>query len=48
VPYTRVSLFRSYAIVVAYINRVGLGDRDAFACPLVEARVSIGSTAHVA
>ncbi|UPL09971.1 fatty acid desaturase family protein [Microbacterium sufflavum] len=48
VPYTRVSLFRSYAIVVAYINRVGLGDRDAFACPLVEARASIGSTAHVA
>jgi len=38
VPYTQVGLFASYAIVVGYINRVGLGERDAFACPLVEQR----------
>ena len=38
VPYTQVGLFASYGIVVGYINRVGLGERDAFACPLVEQR----------
>jgi fatty acid desaturase len=38
VPYTQVGLWTSYAIVVRYINRVGLGERDAFACPLVEQR----------
>ncbi|WP_156378786.1 fatty acid desaturase family protein [Microbacterium sp. Root61] len=41
VPYTQTTLFASYAIVVRYINRVGLGERDVFACPLVEARQSI-------
>jgi len=31
-------LFASYAIVVRYINRVGLGERDVFTCPLIEQR----------
>lgn len=43
VPYTQVGLLRSYAIVVRYINRVGLGDRDAFMCPLVQERAAIGA-----
>lgn len=38
VPYTQTGLFTSYAIVVRYINRVGLGERDVFMCPLVEQR----------
>jgi fatty acid desaturase len=38
VPYTSVSLLRSYAAVVTYINRVGLGERDPFECPLVAQR----------
>ncbi len=38
VPYTQTGLFESYAIVVRYINRVGLGERDVFTCPLVEQR----------
>ncbi len=42
VPYTAVGLFASYAIVVRYINRVGLGERDVFTCPLVQARSSTG------
>ncbi|KAA9110655.1 fatty acid desaturase family protein [Microbacterium rhizomatis] len=41
VPYTEAGLFASYAIVVRYINRVGLGERDAFACPLIVERLSI-------
>lgn len=36
VPYTETSLWRSYAIVVAYLNRVGLAARDPFDCPLVQ------------
>ncbi|GAA3037466.1 acyl-CoA desaturase [Microbacterium dextranolyticum] len=35
VPYTETSLWRSYAIVVDYLNRVGLAARDPFACPVV-------------
>jgi fatty acid desaturase len=35
VLYTETSLWRSYRIVVEYLNRVGLGDRDPFMCPLV-------------
>jgi fatty acid desaturase len=35
VQYTEMSLWRSYRAVVAYLNRVGLGERDVFACPLV-------------
>lgn len=42
VRYTSVGLFASYAIVTRYINRVGLGERDAFACPLVQRRAAIG------
>ena len=34
VPYTETSLWRSYAIVIAYLNRVGLAARDPFACPV--------------
>ncbi len=34
VPYTETSLWRSYAIVVEYLNRVGLAARDPFECPL--------------
>ncbi|WP_221584348.1 acyl-CoA desaturase [Microbacterium sp. G2-8] len=38
VPYAQTGLFGSYAIVIRYINRVGLGERDVFTCPLVEHR----------
>lgn len=38
VPYTQTGLFRSYGIVLRYINRVGLGERDPFDCPLVAER----------
>ena len=33
-PYTETGLVRSYAIVVGYLNRVGLAARDPFDCPL--------------
>ncbi|SDQ99296.1 Fatty acid desaturase [Curtobacterium sp. UNCCL20] len=36
VPYTETTLVRSYAIVVRYLNEVGLAARDPFACPMVE------------
>ncbi len=35
VPYTETSLWRSYAIVIEYLNRVGLAARDPFDCPMV-------------
>src|SRR5699024_191574 len=35
VPYTEAGLVESYAIVVRHLNKVGLGDRDPFACPFV-------------
>ena len=35
VPYTETSLLRSYAIVIDYLNRVGLAARDPFDCPVV-------------
>ena len=41
VPYTQTTFWRSYAIVYRYINRVGLGERDPFECPLVLERASI-------
>ena len=41
VPYTQTGLFSSYAIVVRYINRVGLGEHDPFDCPLVAERRSL-------
>jgi len=34
ISYTETSLTRSYAIVVRYLNRVGLAARDPFQCPL--------------
>lgn len=37
VPYTEAGLLQSYGIVVRHLNRVGLGDRDPFACPFVVA-----------
>ncbi|MFD6175444.1 MULTISPECIES: fatty acid desaturase family protein [unclassified Isoptericola] len=33
-PYTETTLLRSYAIVVRYLNEVGLAARDPFDCPL--------------
>ena len=41
VPYLETSLWESYGIVVRYVNRVGLGDRDPFACPLIAQRQSV-------
>jgi fatty acid desaturase len=38
VPYTQTGLFESYGIVLHYIDRVGLGERDPFECPLLTAR----------
>ncbi|WP_258371239.1 acyl-CoA desaturase [Curtobacterium sp. MCBD17_021] len=37
VPYTETTIFRSYGIVVRYLNRVGLAARDPFTCPMVSA-----------
>ncbi|WP_372449720.1 fatty acid desaturase family protein [Microbacterium flavum] len=34
VPYVETSLGRSYAIVIDYLNRVGLAARDPFDCPM--------------
>lgn len=34
VPYTETTLLRSYAIVIDYLNRVGLAARDPFDCPI--------------
>ncbi|RZS68596.1 fatty acid desaturase [Agromyces ramosus] len=41
VTYTETTLWQSYGIVLRYINRVGLGERDPFECPLVAQRASI-------
>jgi fatty acid desaturase len=38
VPYTETGLWESYGIVLRYINRVGLGEKDPFACPLIAQR----------
>lgn len=35
VPYTETTLVRSYAIVIEYLNRVGLAAGDPFDCPAV-------------
>ncbi len=35
VTYTETTLLASYRIVVDYLNKVGLGARDPFVCPLV-------------
>lgn len=34
IPYTETSVWRSYAIVIDYLNRVGLAARDPFDCPM--------------
>jgi fatty acid desaturase len=34
VPYTEMSLMRSYRTVLTYLNEVGLSARDPFACPV--------------
>jgi fatty acid desaturase len=34
ISYTETSLVGSYRMVVQYLNRVGLGERDPFVCPL--------------
>jgi len=34
VPYAETSLWQSYAIVIDYLNRVGLAARDPFDCPM--------------
>ncbi len=34
IPYTETTLPESYGIVVRYLNRVGLGQRDPFQCPI--------------
>jgi fatty acid desaturase len=36
ISYTETSLLGSYAIIVRYLNRVGLAERDPFTCPLVQ------------
>lgn len=41
IPYTQAGLIESYAIVIRYINRVGLGERDVFTCPLMAQRASV-------
>jgi fatty acid desaturase len=43
VPYTETRLWESYGIVLRYINRVGLGAKDPFECPLLVERATIGS-----
>jgi len=40
VAYTETGLWRSYGIVLRYINRVGLGERDPFECPLLQQRAA--------
>ncbi|SJN35771.1 Fatty acid desaturase [Microbacterium esteraromaticum] len=35
VPYTETTVLRSYAIVIKYLNEVGLAARDPFDCPMV-------------
>ena len=36
VRYTETGLIESYAIVIAYLNRVGLAARDPFDCPMID------------
>jgi fatty acid desaturase len=37
IPYTQTTLIKSYAIVIDYLNRVGLSARDPFDCPAAAA-----------
>jgi hypothetical protein len=36
IRHTETSIWRAYATILRYLNRVGLKHRDAFACPLVQ------------
>jgi len=36
INYSEVSIFRAWAIVAGYLNRVGLAGRDPFRCPLAD------------
>ncbi|MHA6695917.1 fatty acid desaturase family protein [Homoserinimonas sp. A520] len=42
ISYTTTGLWQSYGIVLRYINRVGLGQRDPFECPLLAQRQALG------
>jgi fatty acid desaturase len=35
VPFVEMGLFPSYGVVIQYLNRVGLSERDPFVCPMV-------------
>jgi fatty acid desaturase len=41
VGYAATGLWQSYGIVIRYINRVGLGERDPFECPLLAQRQTV-------
>ena len=41
VAYSQTGLWESYGIVVRHINRVGLGERDPFECPLLQQRQAV-------
>lgn len=47
VPYTETSLLSAYRIVVRYLNKVGLGARDPFQCPMVASLRAPGGDAAV-
>jgi fatty acid desaturase len=38
VPYTQMTLWQSYGVIIRYLNSVGLRGRDPFLCPLVAQR----------
>jgi fatty acid desaturase len=38
VPYTQMTLWQSYRVIIRYLNTVGLRGRDPFLCPLVAQR----------
>jgi fatty acid desaturase len=38
VPYTQLTLWQSYRVIIRYLNSVGLRGRDPFLCPLVAQR----------
>ena len=38
VPYTQMTLWQSYRVVIRYLNSVGLRGRDPFLCPIVAQR----------
>jgi hypothetical protein len=35
VPYTQMTLWQSYRVIIRYLNTIGLRGRDPFLCPLV-------------